>query len=270
MDLSTYDQINAKKLFKKNGVIVIRGLIDPQDIIACNATLKYGMDKISGQDTIGLIESLTLAFQKSSEQYRAYLRTFAKSVKVQSLFLNKKILGVIEDLGVVEPSTPTTPVTHIVSEKLSEAGIEKVATTSHQDWPSIQGSIDSLIVWIPLTNVNENSYPVQIIPGSHAEGLRECTAKSNVSQITLSNDEEMRYIDVVCNPGDVIIFSTFLIHRTKLTGDSARIAVSNRFDNMFEKSFIERSFPCAYVRIVDRNLVNVPDNAYIKKTLNGI
>lgn len=270
MDLNVYDQINAKELFKKNGVIIIRGLINPQDIIACNAILKCGMDKISGQDTSSLIESLTSAFQKSTEQYRAYLRTFAKSVKIQSLFLDEKILSVIEDLGVIAPSTPTTPVTHIVSKKLSDSGIEKVATTSHQDWPSIQGSIDSLVVWIPLTTVDLDSHPVQIIPGSHAEGLRECAAKSNVSQITLSNDEEMRYVDVVCNPGDVVIFSTFLIHRTKLAGDSARIAVSNRFDNMFEKSFIERSFPCAYVRIVDRNLVNVPDNEYIKKTLNGI
>jgi len=270
MDLKVYDRINAKELFKKNGVIIVRSLLDPQDIIACNATLKYGMDKISGQDTPSLIESLTSAFQKSSEQYRSYLRTFAKSVKVQSLFLAENILSVIKDLGVVEPSTPTTPVTHIVSEKLSDDGIEKVATTSHQDWPSIQGSIDSLIVWIPLTNVNENTHPIQIIPGSHAEGLRECTAKSNVSQIELSIDEEIKYVDVVCNPGDVVIFSTFLIHRTKLAGNSARIAVSNRFDNMFEKSFIERSFPCAYIRIIDRNLVNVPDNVYIKKILSGI
>ena len=267
---SRYDHIKAKDIFKKNGFIIVRKLLDYRLIEDCNHTLKAGMDKVVGDHTIDLCGSLMRAFNTSETSYRSYLRTFAKSLKVQSLFLQNEVQLIINDLGVIEPSTPTTPVTHVMSENLVCNGIEKVATVSHQDWPSIQGSIDSVVVWIPLTSITSDSYPIQVIPGSHSDGLRECKISEKVSVIDLTPEDEARYIDVICEPGDVVIFSTFLIHRTKITSDTLRIAVSNRFDNMLEKSFIERSFPCAYVRIVDRQIVNPPDNERIKTTLNEI
>ena len=48
-----------------------------------------------------------------------------------------------------------------------------------------------------------------------------------------------------CDPGDVVAFSSFLVHRTA-AGPGLRIAISTRFNNAAEPSFIERGYPTPY------------------------
>jgi ectoine hydroxylase-related dioxygenase (phytanoyl-CoA dioxygenase family) len=167
------------------------------------------------------------------------------------------------------PTQPTQPVTHVTCEDLLIEG-EAAGIKAHQDWPSIQGSLDSLVVWIPFTEVNDLSYPIQILPRSHLDGLRESVIEKKGSIIKLTQEEEKNILDVVCSPGDALIFSTFTVHRTKtnIKNSKFRFSASTRFDNAIEKTFIDRNYPCAYKRSIEREISNPLSQETIKNFFN--
>ncbi len=48
-------------------------------------------------------------------------------------------------------------------------------------------------------------------------------------------------------PGDVIAFSSFLVHRTSDEGDGlTRIALSGRFNNALEQTYVAHGYPTPY------------------------
>ena len=53
---------------------------------------------------------------------------------------------------------------------------------------------------------------------------------------------------IAAEPGDIVVFSMFLVHRTGAAqGDGVRWAVSFRYNNLDEPSFIERDYPNPYI-----------------------
>lgn len=250
------------KSYKENGFVVVKDIVDKDQIENCNKTLC----KMSGLDNSTDIEiALKNLFVSSKERYLQTLRTFSKSLEIQKLFLNDRLVELVYQLGIAIPTLPTQPVTHATSSELVvDDGY--LGISAHQDWPSIQGSLDSIVVWIPFTDIDSNNYPIQILPKSHLNGIREAEIKSNISEISLSDSEIKSLIDINCNVGDLVVFSTFLIHRTKPIGKGFRFSASIRYDNALENSFFSRNFPCSYKRIVDRNLSYKP----LKKDINKV
>ena len=43
----------------------------------------------------------------------------------------------------------------------------------HQDWLSMQGSLNSVVIWLPLVNIDEKIGGISILEGSHKFGLIE-------------------------------------------------------------------------------------------------
>lgn len=247
--------------YKKNGFVVAKDIIDKDLIDSC----KFTLCKMSGQKPSDDIEnSLNKLFFSSQERYLQTLRTFSKSLSLQNLFMSYRLKQLIRMLGIEIATMPTQPITHATSKSLV-INDGSLGVSAHQDWPSIQGSLDSLVVWVPFVNVNDDNYPLQILPKSHLDGLRHAEIQNNISQIDLSNKEIESLVDVSCEPGDAVIFSTFTVHRTKQLGSGFRFAASIRFDNALEDSFISRNFPCAYKRSVDRNLSYSPEKNEINR-----
>jgi hypothetical protein len=58
---------------------------------------------------------------------------------------------------------------------------------------------------------------------------------------------EDRFIPIEVEPGDVIFFSSFLVHRTSEKDDGlVRIALSGRLNNAREKTYVEHGYPTPY------------------------
>ena len=125
----------------------------------------------------------------------------------------------------------------------------------HQDFPSVQGSLDGVVVWLPLVDVSRDNYPLEVIPRSHYEGIlpavenNSSTWETDTSRYT--NDD---YLPIEVNVGDVVLMSLFTVHRSSQIGKAGqlRIALSTRFDNADEATFIDRCYPTAYIRTVER------------------
>src|SRR5262249_30258979 len=155
---------------------------------------------------------------------------------VHALGVGPSILDVVRELGVSVPAVSTRPVIHYMADQLKiENGYHK--TPIHQDWRSVQGSLDGITIWLPLFDVGPGDYPLEIIPGSHLGGLLPSVAHPFGHQIEPRLVDESKFQPLSLRRGDAVFFSGFLIHRTGAEGGrQVRIAISYRYNNAAEPS----------------------------------
>jgi ectoine hydroxylase-related dioxygenase (phytanoyl-CoA dioxygenase family) len=82
---------------------------------------------------------------------------------------------------------------------------------------------------------------LEIIPKSHLKG-----ALKQKDNTLLHNEtfDEKDFIKIKMNKGDVLFFSTFLIHKSgNNTSEKIRLTTHIRYDDAKEKSFIKRKYP---------------------------
>jgi ectoine hydroxylase-related dioxygenase (phytanoyl-CoA dioxygenase family) len=130
---------------------------------------------------------------------------------------------------------------------------------AHQDWPSIQGSLDCVVSWVPLVPIHAQKFPLLVSPRSHLRGMLQGRIQANALEISTEDISDDSFIPVIVDVGDVVCMSSWMVHKTGVVGSQGmRISCSTRWDNAAEATFIERKYPCAYQRSVQRNLIT-PD-----------
>jgi hypothetical protein len=219
-------KMTIREDYNRDGYVVCRNAINPRIMLSSERELKSMLDADVGK-------------------YIGYLISSAKHVEAQRLFLDTRLLGQIISVPIIIEQ----PVLHVMSPTLRIPD-GYYGTASHQDWPSTQGSLDCVTVWVALTDAGTGNFPLEVIPGSHKRGLLD--GKMNGSVLEVEADDK-EFIPIECKAGDVVFLSGFTVHRTG-TGTGFRVAVSQRFDNAAEPTFIERGYPCAQKRIVDREI----------------
>ncbi len=188
-------------------------------------------------------------FHEGIDKYISYISTMQKLVEFQCIFSSPDIVREINKLGLQSPCVVSYPVLHIMSPDLRIPD-GYYGTGAHQDWASTQGSLDCITAWVALTDIGPENFPLEVIPGSHLSGLRDGKLSGSVLGVEADDRD---FIAIDCKAGDVVFLSGFLVHRTG-RGNGFRISVSQRFDNASEPTFIERGYPCAQKRVVDREI----------------
>ena len=80
------------------------------------------------------------------------------------------MIDILHELGIRQPAICVKPIIYFNSRHISK--IEgHYKTPAHQDWRSMQGSLNSAVVWIPLIDIDSNLGALEVIPGSHMKGL---------------------------------------------------------------------------------------------------
>jgi ectoine hydroxylase-related dioxygenase (phytanoyl-CoA dioxygenase family) len=251
------------KVYKKNGYIVVKQLIPQKSIDSVLSALNQLLIKqlVSLDTDIGqsIFENLIKIHNNDIDLYKKIISSLWRSLALTKLMHNEKIIDYLQDIFCFNDIfLPGGQVIHIQSKSLmipnGYFGFEP-----HQDYLSVQGSLDGLICWIPLVDIDEDNYPLEIIPGSHLKGLFPLTSSgSEPAVIDPKTYSENDFKSVVVEKGDVVFMSYFTIHRSGKNGlkNNVRIAVSTRFDNGSENTFIRRGFPTAYERNIHRNLID--------------
>jgi len=182
-------------------------------------------------------------------------------ISLHKLSLDDKILTLINSLGIEKPNISTRPVLYFNHPDLAK---EKSYHTvdAHQDWRSMQSSLDSLVIWVPLTNIDKSLGALQIIPKSHLFGLKTNEVVNGFGMVdTDIYDDE--FIDVEVKQGDILVFSSFLIHRSgNNSSGQPRWSCHFRYNNLKESTFIKRGFP--------HNYIYKPESELITKNFPGI
>lgn len=259
------------KTFRREGFCVARNLVPspvPLQVLKDVDELyrlqlgRLKLPHVPFTDESTVLANMARLLEADVNVYLSAARHIAKLLSVQDLMCHENIRKVVLDLGIAFPSIPTSPVVNVISEQLRIPG-GYYGVNPHQDWPSIQGSLDAVVVWTPLMDVPADRFPVQIIPGSHMQGLWEGVDSAYAREIPAAAWKEEDFVSVAVNRGDVIFFTVFTVHRTGLEHqgkpcNGLRIGCNFRYENTADPTFVERDFYCAYKRSVARGLVT-PD-----------
>jgi phytanoyl-CoA hydroxylase len=165
---------------------------------------------------------------------------------VHRLLICETILRLAGDLGIELPVISTRPSIHFMTGDLKiPDGYHK--TPAHQEWRSMQGSLDSIVFWVPTTPVSAKSNPMEFVPKSHLLGLLDTVEHIMTPAVSDPRIADDKFIPIPAEPGDVIFFSSFMVHRTSDEDDGlVRIALSGRFNNAKEKTYVDHGYPTPY------------------------
>jgi phytanoyl-CoA hydroxylase len=189
-------------------------------------------------------------------------------ISLHKLSLNDKIIELLKEMGIQKPNISTRPVLFFNHPKLAkEKFYYKV--DAHQDWRSMQGSLNSIVIWVPLTDINKDLGALEIIPRSHMRGLITDHFQSGFGMVNPNsyNFNEFKTIEVKL--GDILIFSSFLIHQSgENITDRPRWSCHFRYNDLYDHTFIERGYPHSYIYKPIEELItpNFPDKNDIINT----
>jgi phytanoyl-CoA hydroxylase len=168
-------------------------------------------------------------------------------ISLHRLGLHPDVLGEVERLGVIAPNICTRPVLFFNHPALAEQEVY-YKTPAHQDWLSMDGSLNLVVVWIPLGDVSVALGTLQVVPGSHLQGLHEPKAEAVGGFVPIPGLAEEAFVDVEVSAGDVLFFSAFLVHRSgNNVTDRLRWSCHFRYNDLQDPSFIDRRYPSPYV-----------------------
>jgi phytanoyl-CoA hydroxylase len=255
--------------YRRDGFLVVPNLFSQptreavaRDLVRTFAlraeTLGLRLPARAAADQRTFSELVGTLFDKDIPAYVAAAKLTQHLASVHAMGVSPALLDAIGALGLELPAISTRPVIHYMADRLKiPGGYQK--TPPHQDWRSVQGSLDGVTVWSPLYDVTEEDYPLEIIPGSHRRGLLDSTPDMPNYRIGEDHYRESDFRPLTLKGGDAVIFSGFLVHRTGARGaDRVRVSFSFRFNNVAEPSFVERNYPNPYLYRADPTIVT-PD-----------
>src|SRR6185295_3252528 len=118
-----------------------------------------GLRAPQGSDHDAFSQLLLGLFSGDRASYLAAARQTQYLASVHRVGLAPAILQMLAEIGVAVPSQSTRPVLHFMADGLRiENGYHK--TPAHQDWRSVQGSLDGVTLWLPLYDVCLEDYPL--------------------------------------------------------------------------------------------------------------
>ena len=220
--------------FTKDGFIIIED-DEIQDRIS---GLKYKFEN-SFLDTAG-----------KPSMNRAKIGLFAKSIAVSD-FINGVCTNNIMPFD--NPVYSGRCVTHYTSNNSTG---NSFGLGWHQDYPSMASSKKSIIMWTSLTGCGLDTHGLELIQGSHKNGLYSGEISQHGYLVDEKNLPDLPRVVPLLTKGGIIIFSSFLVHRTHVNPEykGHKIAFSQRFDDMDDQAWADRGYPTAYNISVDREL----------------
>lgn len=248
--------------YKSDGFIVAKNIVDKQKIqLMLHSLLKTVQDQLSALSIripqSDLLSSLKALHSADIERYKRVVGALWRKELAYRLLHDKCITGFLrEKFGWNDLFVPGGQVIHIMAHELKIPN-GYFGLVPHQDFPSVQGSLNGAVVWLPLVDVDRANFPLEIIPGSHLRGLLPMINHGESTwEVRPDHYNDNEFVPVEVEAGDVIFMSMFMIHRSSKNGTPGRlrIAMSTRFDNADEPTFVERAYPSAYIRSIHREL----------------
>lgn len=240
--------------YRQNGFLILRGFLDTTEVDKLYKEAKHtfavqikralGID-IDTDDRDSFEKAMFDFFNKDFDSFIGTGKNVQHSLSLYRLNTDQRFVSLLQTLGLQSPCIGVKPAMQFNSRFLSKGGTHwKLG--AHQDWRSGQGSLDSIVVWFPLVPCNHELGVLQLVPGSHKHGLMEATGVSYEGSLQADYPDEA-YIEENLYPGDVLVFSSLLVHRSgnNIT-NNIRWSVQYRFNNLDEPTFIQRGYPHTY------------------------
>jgi hypothetical protein len=240
--------------FKKNGFVLFKGFFSGDEIhdvlrdvkqVFITQLLKLKLLTSEAPEEKEFEKALFELFSLDQARFVNCAKQAQHLLSLHRLSLDLRIEEVLKQLGLDFPNISTRPVLFMNSPYLAEKEVYW-RTFPHQDWRSMQGSLDAVVVWVPLVDVAKPLGALEVVPESHKRGLLAPDLIDGFGKVDQFNDED--FVPLEVNRGDALFFNAFLVHRSGTnTTQSVRWACHFRYNNLAEETFVERGYPHPYI-----------------------
>jgi len=252
------DRIALKKELQEQGLILLPGFFEPQLISKIQQSAKaifeiqFKRFGIQG-DYLKQMQSL---FENHLEEFIACGKMIQSGlIELYQLAVNPQIVQLMKDLGLAHPLMCTRPVLFFNHPSLAKSE-HFYKTPLHQDWTSMLASDDSLVVWLPLMDIEIEHGPVIFYPGSHKLGPLTDRLENGFAEVEFDRTSYPR-VQKAMKLGDIAVFSTLLVHESGvITNDEIRWSCHFRYTNMEDPTFIANGFPHPYIYKPSQELID--------------
>lgn len=188
--------------------------------------------------------------------------------EIKSLFANEKIKNILDNMGFKNVSVPVSTQLNFYCDFATNKDYRdgKIGLDSHQDWPQTRGSLNNIVICVPLVDITEDTCPIEYVPKSHLKGFQN--GEQNSHNIVPKYDQE-DFKKIIMNKGDCLVFNGWLVHKTGefKNNSKIRITVALRFNDIDDNYFISTQYYTSYKIIMDRSIKQsrIPENDEILK-----
>jgi phytanoyl-CoA hydroxylase len=240
--------------FRRSGSLLLKGLFEREEIEVVRRDAKQVFAAQLARH--GLLPSADVserdfeaALFRYFDQHEAEFINCGKQIQhlisLHRLSLDPRIMDVLSELGVESPNINTRPVLYFNSRHLAREEVYW-RVFAHQDWRSMQGSLDGIVAWLPLIDTDVSLGAIEVIPESHKLGLRTTDVVSGFGQVDGFEDSE--FVPIEVEQGDALFFSAFLVHRSGTNAtDRIRWSCHFRYNNLAEPTFVQRGYPHSFI-----------------------
>ncbi|MFD0599371.1 phytanoyl-CoA dioxygenase family protein [Catellatospora coxensis] len=186
----------------EEGCLLLRGLIPAATVADARAGL---LDTASRHGLLGK-DAASVAEAQSDRWFDYY----ADLTGCQDLYalawarpLQQTMRAVIADNAIVQPCG----IFRIVSDR-----IRTEPKPPHQDARYVGTAADIWTAWIACARCDGDTGGIAVMPQSHRDGMLDVHRVGNKNEVVVP--EHLRWHGAVLEPGDVIIFSSYTIHRS--------------------------------------------------------
>jgi ectoine hydroxylase-related dioxygenase (phytanoyl-CoA dioxygenase family) len=260
--------------YREQGFVLIRNFFDPEKIARIHADAKeifavqmrqLGLLPEGEVDEAEFNAGMFQLFERDVSAIFRCGKHCQHLISLHRLSLDERITSVLKELGLAFPNISTRPTLYFNHPRLAEKEVYW-RLDLHQDWRSMQGSLDSVVVWVPLIDIDKDLGALEILPGSHKRGLVNAEMIDGYGHFQEAVDTSgLLRVDV--KRGDALFFSAFMIHKSGTNStESIRWSCHFRYNNLYEKTFIERGYPHPYIYRPQTELIypGFPNETQIK------
>jgi len=240
MNLLTNSQLEA---YETDGFLIVKNFCSADQVKQCRNQLNDFYDffnLVESSDTnfdqffAEILESET----EANKFRKMYTGLIQRSTEVYARMTDQRLLAIIQELGLRKPYIAADPLFMISGGPGGQILGNITSSPAHQDWESMQASANAIVGWIPLTNYGKDGYSsITVLPGSHKFGL--LTANPHEWFGTVEIDERVRKLKKITpagEAGDLILFSSLLVHQTEETGadSKTRFTIQLRYGDIMD------------------------------------
>jgi phytanoyl-CoA hydroxylase len=268
---------NLRETFQERGFVRLNGFFSKEDVESVRTDAKRvfirqmtsrGFLTRSDPSEREFEDGMARYFSKDSAGFINCGKTCQHLISLHRLSLRENIVSQLAALGVETPNICTRPVLYFNSRHLAKSEVY-YKSPPHQDWRSMQGSLNAIVVWVPLADVSRDLGALEIIPVSHLWGLQESREDAWYRHVEGLRDDQYESIEI--EAGDALFFSAFLVHRSgDNVTDSIRWSFHFRYNDLEEPTFISRKYPNPYTYAPQQELItkDFPSTEQLQKALS--
>jgi len=234
--------------FHEHGFVVLRNFFDyDRDLAPLTDQIAWLGRRLGGADfamnDAAAVERLSLEQRGTLYRSLRYLPALAQ------LAAQPKLLDLSRAFGIAFPL-----VLRSFNVRMDTPHRDEFLFHWHQDITYLLGSHDSLTYWIPLCRVDAEHGSIEVIDGSHRDGVHPVTytgTKTLEPQTVLApadarlvKEPDEPTVLVEAEPGDLVAFSQYLLHRsTPNRSAGTRWTVQIRHADADEQAFLDAGLP---------------------------